>query len=111
VAMRSREQWKHRRCKDFWIGSGLLEDNSPTSCVLLLLMAIDVVLPCPLGLPLPVLLYPRGLNYKEGNRVGYDMVPIRTLSLLACFTYISIDMISYALGTMSWSSGIFWILD
>jgi hypothetical protein len=29
--------------KDFKTGSGFLEDNSPTSCVLVLLVAIDVV--------------------------------------------------------------------
>jgi hypothetical protein len=48
-------------------------------------------------------------GYKEGNRVGYNMIPIRTLSLLAYFTYISIDIILYALGSTSWSSRIFWM--
>jgi hypothetical protein len=32
--------------------------------------------------PLPHLLYPRGRGYKEGNRVGYNMITIMTLSLL-----------------------------
>jgi hypothetical protein len=63
-----------------------------------------------LGVALPLLLYPRGQDYKEGNRVGYNMIPIMTLSLLAYFTYISIDIIIYALGSMSWSSGIFWLV-
>jgi hypothetical protein len=84
------------------------------SCVLVLLMAIDVgvvlvglVLTSPLGVPLLLILYPRGPGYKEGNRVGSNMIPIRTLSLLAYFTYIFIDIIIYALGSMPWSSGIF----
>jgi hypothetical protein len=38
------------------------------------------------------------------------MTPIRTLSLLAYFTYISIDIIIYALGSMSRSSRIFWMV-
>jgi hypothetical protein len=52
----------------------------------------------------------KGKGYKEGNQVGYDMIPIRTLSLLAYFTYISIDIIIYALGSTSWFSGIFWMV-
>jgi hypothetical protein len=39
-------------------------------CVLVLLMAIDVVLlllTCPLGVPLPLLLYPRGQGNKDNN--------------------------------------------
>jgi hypothetical protein len=44
------------------------------------------------------LLYPRGRGYKEGNRVGYNTISIRTLSLLVYFTYIFIDIIIYALG-------------
>jgi hypothetical protein len=55
---------------------------------------------------LPLLLYPGGQGYKEGNRVGYNMIPIRTLSLLAYFTNIAI----YALGSTPWSSGIFWMV-
>jgi hypothetical protein len=34
-----------------------------------------------------------------------------TLSLLAYFTYIFIDIIIYALRSTSWSSGIFWMVD
>jgi hypothetical protein len=49
-------------------------------------------------------------GYKEGNGVGYNMIPIRTLSLLAYFTYIFIDIIIYTLGSMSWPSGIFWMV-
>jgi hypothetical protein len=37
------------------------------------------------------------------------MIPMRTLSL-AYFTYISIDIIIYALGSMPWSSRIFWMV-
>jgi hypothetical protein len=51
-----------------------------------------------------------GRGYKEGNRVGYNMIPIRTLSLLAYFTYILIDIIIYALGSKPWSSRIFWMV-
>jgi hypothetical protein len=35
----------------------------------------------------------------EGNRVGYNMIPIKTISLLAYLTYIFIDIIIYALGS------------
>jgi hypothetical protein len=34
------------------------------------------------------------------------MIPISTLSLLAYFTYILIDIIIYAMGSMTWSSVI-----
>jgi hypothetical protein len=40
----------------------------------------------------------KGRDYKEGNRVGYNMIIIRTLSLLAYFIYVSIDIIIYAFG-------------
>jgi hypothetical protein len=51
-----------------------------------------------------------GCHNKEGKWVGYNMISIRTLSLLAYFTYISIDIIIYALVSMSWSSRIFWMV-
>jgi hypothetical protein len=51
-----------------------------------------------------------GRGYMEGNRVGYNMIPIRTLSLLVYFTDISIDINIYALERMTWSSGIFWMV-
>jgi hypothetical protein len=74
-------------------------------------MTIDVVLKfiglIPLEVLLPLLLYPRARGYKEGNRVSYNMIPFRTLSLRAYFTYIFIDIIMYALGSTSWSSAIF----
>jgi hypothetical protein len=38
------------------------------------------------------------------------MIPIRTLCLLAYFTYISIVIIFYAMRSTSWSSGILWIV-
>jgi hypothetical protein len=60
-----------------------------------------------LGVPLPLLLYPRGRCYKKGNQVSYNMIPIRTLSLLSYF----IDIAIYALGSTPWSSGIFWMMD
>jgi hypothetical protein len=37
------------------------------------------------------------------------MIPIRTLSLLSYFTYISIDIIFYALGSTLWSSRIWMV--
>jgi hypothetical protein len=86
-----------------------MEDNNPRPCVLILLMAIDVVIvfvglvltnrSCPLGVPLPLLLYTGGRGYKEGNRVSYNMISIRTLSLLTYSIYIFIDIIIYALGS------------
>jgi hypothetical protein len=88
------------RRKDFWIGSGLLEDNNPMPYVVVLFVAIDVVgvvVTCPLGVPLPLLLYPRGRGYKEGNRVGYNIISIRTLSLLTYFVNIFIDIRIYDL--------------
>jgi hypothetical protein len=42
----------------------------------------------------------------DGNRVSYNMILIRTLSLLAYFTYIFLDIVIYALGSTPWSSGI-----
>jgi hypothetical protein len=50
--------------------------------------------------PLPLLLYPRGRGYKEDNRVSYNIISFRILSLLAYFKYIFIDIIIYALGSM-----------
>jgi hypothetical protein len=71
---------------------------------------VRLVLTCPLGVSLPLLLYPRGRGYKEGNRVSYNMIPIRTLSLLAYFTNIFIDIIIYALESTPWSSRILWMV-
>jgi hypothetical protein len=73
-------------------------------------MTIDVMLVVLRGVPLLLLLYPRGRGYKEGNQVGYNMIPIMTLYLLAYFTYIIIDIIIYTLGITPWSSGIFWMV-
>jgi hypothetical protein len=81
------------------------------SSVLVFLMTIDVAVVVlglvPYGVPLPLLSYPRGQDYKEGNLVGYNMISIKTLSLLAYFTYIFIDIIIYALESTAWSSRIF----
>jgi hypothetical protein len=71
---------------------------------------VGYVLTCPLGMPLPLLLYPRGWVYKEGNQVGYNMISNKTLSLLIYFTYISIDIIIYSLWSTSWSSKISWMV-
>jgi hypothetical protein len=77
-----------------------------------LVVTVGLVLTCPLEVPLPLLLYlGGGGGYKEGNRVDYNMISIRTLSLLAYFTYIFIDIIIYASGSMSWSSGFFQMVD
>jgi hypothetical protein len=35
------------------------------------------------------------------------VIPVRTLSLLAYFTYIFVDIIIYAVESMPWSFGIF----
>jgi hypothetical protein len=74
------------------------------------IVLVELVLTCPLGVFLPLLLYPRGQGYKEGNRVDYNMIPIRTLSLLDYFTYIFIDIIIYNLGSTPWSSRIIWMV-
>jgi hypothetical protein len=66
------------------------------SCVLVLLMAINVVIAyCRhvlWGCLYRSFYIQGGQGYKEGNRVSYNMIPIRTLSLLAYFTYIFIDI-------------------
>jgi hypothetical protein len=82
-----------------------------------MLMAIDVGVvsvglvltsnPSPFGGASTPPFISRGRDYKEGNRVGYNTISIMTLFLLTYFTYISIDIIIYALGSMSWSSKIF----
>jgi hypothetical protein len=57
-------------------------------------MAIKVVVKfSPVGCLYPSFYIQGGRGYKKGNRVGYNMIPIRTLSLLAYFTYILIDII------------------
>jgi hypothetical protein len=38
------------------------------------------------------------------------MILIMTLSLRVYFTYIFIDIIIYALGSLSWSYEIFWMM-
>jgi hypothetical protein len=42
----------------------------------------------------------RDARLQEGNRVGYNMISIRTRSLLAYFIYFFIDTIIYALDSM-----------
>jgi hypothetical protein len=83
------------------------------SCVLVLQMAIDMVdlsWPSSRGDSLHLLLYQRGRDYKESNQLGYNMIPIRTLSLLTYFTYIFIDIIIYTLWSTSRSFRIFWMV-
>jgi hypothetical protein len=74
-------------------------------CVLILLVTIDVVVVIvglvPYGVPQPLLLYPRGRGYKEGNRVSYNMISIKTLSLLIYFINIFIDIIILVLRSTS----------
>jgi hypothetical protein len=65
----------------------------------MVVVVVGLILTSPLWVPLPLLLYSRGRGYKEGNRVGYNMISIRTLPLFAYFTYIFIDIIIYALGS------------
>jgi hypothetical protein len=55
--------------------------------------------------------YIQGGDLTEVNRVSYNSIPIRTISLLAYFIDISIDIIIDALGSMPWSSGIFWMVN
>jgi hypothetical protein len=69
-------------------------------------MAIDVVMSL-WGCLYPAFYIRGGRAYKEGNRAGYNMISIKTLSLLAYFTYIFIDITIYSLESMPWSSRIF----
>jgi hypothetical protein len=50
-------------------------------------MAIDVVMSL-WRCHYPSIYIQGGRCYKEGNRVGYNMIPIRTLSLSTCLFYI-----------------------
>jgi hypothetical protein len=68
------------------------------SCVLVLLMSIMLSASVLFWVSLPLLLYQGARGYKEGNRVGYNMIQIKILSLLGYFTYIFIDIIIYAWG-------------
>jgi hypothetical protein len=51
------------------------------------------------GVALPLLLYPKGCDYKKDNRVGDNMISVKTLSLLDYYIYFSIDIIIYALSS------------
>jgi hypothetical protein len=75
------------------------------------LLFVRVVPIPPLGVPLPSFYIQGGQGYKEGNRVGSNMIPIRTLSPLAYFTYIFIAINIYALGSMTSTFGIFWMVS
>jgi hypothetical protein len=91
-----------------------LKDNNSTSCAPILLMIIYIVivfvrlvLTYPLRCLYPSFYSQEGWVYKKGNRVGYNIISIRTISLFAYFTDITI----YALGNTLWSSEIFWIIE
>jgi hypothetical protein len=82
------------------------KNNSHTSCVLILFIAIMlsvsvVLVVLPMGVPLPLLLYQKGRGYKEGNQVDYNIISIKTPSLLTYFRYIYIDIIIYVLESKS----------
>jgi hypothetical protein len=56
----------------------------------MLVMAIDVVVVVVLviwGVPLSSFYIQGGRSYKEGNRGGYNMIPIRTLSTYLFYIY------------------------
>jgi hypothetical protein len=60
-----------------------MEDNNPTSYVLVLLGTIDVVLVVVLwGVPLPSFYIQGGRGYKKSPRVDYNCCLSRTLSLV-----------------------------
>jgi hypothetical protein len=63
-------------------------------------MTIAVVLKSFGGCLYPSFYIQVGQCYKEDNRVGYNMIPIRTLSLVAYFTHIFMYIIIYALRSM-----------
>jgi hypothetical protein len=63
-------------------------------------MAIGVVvIVVLLGCLYPSFYIQGGRGYKKGNRIGYNMIAIMTLSLLAYYIYILIDIIIYTLGS------------
>jgi hypothetical protein len=89
------------------IGSGLPEDNSPTSCVLVLLMAIDVVVIIVILVLTSTSSPSRGAStppfISKGGEVTWKVTESVTTSqsLLAYFTYIFIEIIIYVLGSTS----------
>jgi hypothetical protein len=62
---------------------------------------------CPFGGASTLPFISRGRGYKEHNWVGYNIIPIRTLSLLIYFTYIFININIYVLGVCHM---VLWIL-
>jgi hypothetical protein len=64
----------------------------------------------PVGCLYPSFYIQGGRDYKEDNRVGYNMISIMTLSLLVYFIYILIDIVIYVLGSTPWSSEIYWMV-
>jgi hypothetical protein len=81
------------------------------SCIAHVNWCCDCCCYCPLwGASTPPFIF-KVWGYKEGNQVSYNMISIRTLSLLTYFTYIFIDITIYVLGSMQWSSEIFWMMD
>jgi hypothetical protein len=65
-------------------------DNSPTSYILVLLMAIDVVAVVDLsfGGDPALLLYPRGRGYKESLLVGYNLWGLFCRHLFVIWAYV-----------------------
>jgi hypothetical protein len=58
--------------------------------------------------PLPSFYIQGDIDYKEGNYISYDMIPIKALFLLVYFTYISIYIAIYIMGNTLKPSGVFW---
>jgi hypothetical protein len=71
-------------------------------------VAVGVVDLSAVGCLYPSFYIQGGRGYKKGN--GYNMFSIRTLSLLAYYTFIFIDIVIYTLGSTPWSSRIFWMV-
>jgi hypothetical protein len=70
-------------------------------------MATEVVVHIFVGCRYPSIYIQGEQGYKEGNQVGYNMIPVKTLSLLAYLHIYFIDINIYALGNKPWSSRCF----
>jgi hypothetical protein len=62
-----------------------------------LVVIVGLGLTCSLGCLYPYFYIQGGQDYKKSNRVGYNMIPIRIISLVFYFTYIFKDIIIYIL--------------
>jgi hypothetical protein len=63
-----------------------------------------------LGVPLPLLLYPRGVKLQGRYPSWLQHDSYSDSILLVYFTHIFIDIIIYAIGSTLWSSGIIWMV-